>query len=30
MKQDNDHTCEQECLMFLRQSYTEIERALKN
>jgi len=30
IKQDNDHTCEQECLMFLRQSYTEIERALKN
>jgi len=30
LKQDNDHTCEQECLLFLRQSYTEIERALKN
>lgn len=30
IKQDNDHTCEQECIMFLRQSYTEIERALKN
>lgn len=30
IKQDNEHTCEQECIMFLRQSYTEIERALKN
>ena len=30
LKQDNDHTCEQECLLFLRQSYTEIERAMKN
>jgi hypothetical protein len=30
IKQDNDHTCQQECLMFLRESYTEIERALKN
>lgn len=30
LKQDNDHSCEQECVMFLRQSYTEIERALKN
>lgn len=30
IKQDNEQTCEQECVMFLRQSYTEIERALKN
>lgn len=30
IKQDNDHSCEQECTMFLRQSYIEIERALKN
>lgn len=30
IKQDNDQSCEQECIMFLRQSYTEIERALKN
>jgi hypothetical protein len=30
LKMDNDQTCEQECVMFLRQSYTEIERALKN
>lgn len=30
LKQDNEHSCEQECIMFLRQSYTEIERALKN
>lgn len=30
IKQDNEQTCEQECIMFLRQSYTEIERALKN
>ena len=30
IKQDNDQSCEQECVMFLRNSYTEIERALKN
>lgn len=30
VKQENDQSCEQECIMFLRQSYTEIERALKN
>jgi hypothetical protein len=30
IKQDNEHSCEQECIMFLRQSYTEIDRALKN
>ena len=30
IKQDNDQSCEQECIMFLRQNYTEIERALKN
>lgn len=30
IRQDNDHTCEQECIMFLRSSYAEIERALKN
>ena len=30
IKQDNEQSCEQECIMFLRQSYTEIERALKN
>lgn len=30
IKTDNEQSCEQECIMFLRQSYTEIERALKN
>jgi hypothetical protein len=30
LKADNEQSCEQECIMFLRQSYTEIERALKN
>ena len=30
IKADNEQSCEQECIMFLRQSYTEIERALKN
>jgi Na+/phosphate symporter len=30
IKSDNEQSCEQECIMFLRQSYTEIERALKN
>ena len=30
IKQDNEQSCEQECVMFLRNSYTEIERALKN
>lgn len=30
VKQDNEQACEQECLLYLRQSYTEIERALKN
>lgn len=30
VKQDNEQSCEQECIMFLRQNYTEIERALKN
>jgi hypothetical protein len=30
VKNDNAHLCEQESIMFLRQQYTEIERALKN
>ena len=30
IKQDNEQSCEQECIMFLRNSYTEVERALKN
>ena len=30
VKQDNEHHCEQQCQIYLRQAYTEIERALKN
>jgi hypothetical protein len=30
LKQDNEQSCEQEAIMFLRQNYTEIERAMKN
>jgi hypothetical protein len=29
-RNDNEQQCEHECMMFLRQNYTEIERALKN
>lgn len=30
VKQDNEQSCENECVMFLRDRYIEIERALKN
>jgi hypothetical protein len=30
LKNDNEQSCEQECIMFLRNNYSEIERALKN
>lgn len=30
IKIDNEHSSEQECIMFLRSSYTQIEKALKN
>lgn len=30
IKIDNEHSCEQECMIFLRSSYGQIEKALKN